>query len=174
MDAKITEIFSSASLISLGNLKFTEMEFWWETQLLYSHLYILILIAHYANYLHEVKLKGKSLSRVRLFANPWTAAHQAPLSTGFSSQEYWSGLPFPSPGDLPGPGIEPGLHHCRQILYHLSHQGSPLRFPIIWPLLDPWDIHLVMELTKKGIVYIKRHHGGSLGHTHVHCPTGME
>ena len=40
-------------------------------------------------------------------ATPWTAAHQAPLSTGFSRQEYWSGLPFPSPGDLPDPGIKP-------------------------------------------------------------------
>ena len=39
---------------------------------------------------------------------PWTAAHQAPLSMRFSRQEYWSGLPFPSPGDLPNPGIEPG------------------------------------------------------------------
>jgi len=50
----------------------------------------------------------KSLSRVRLFAAPWTVAHQAPLSMGFSRQEYWSGLPFPSPGDLPNPGIKPG------------------------------------------------------------------
>ena len=49
----------------------------------------------------------KSLSRVRLFATPWTVARQAPLSMGFSRQEYWSGLPFPSPGDLPNPGIEP-------------------------------------------------------------------
>ena len=39
---------------------------------------------------------------------PWTVAYQAPLSMGFSRQEYWSGLPFPSPGDLPNPGIEPG------------------------------------------------------------------
>ena len=38
---------------------------------------------------------------------PWTVAHQAPLSTGFSRQEYWSGLPFAPPGDLPNPGIEP-------------------------------------------------------------------
>ena len=43
----------------------------------------------------------------QLFATPWTVAHQAPLSMGFSRQEYWSGLPFPSPGDLPDPGIEP-------------------------------------------------------------------
>ena len=41
------------------------------------------------------------------FVTPWTVAHQAPLFMGFSRQEYWSGLPFPSPGDLPNPGIEP-------------------------------------------------------------------
>ena len=49
----------------------------------------------------------KLLSHVRLFATLWTIAHEAPLSMGFSRQEYWSGLPFPSPGDLPDPGIEP-------------------------------------------------------------------
>ena len=49
----------------------------------------------------------KSLSRVRLFVTPWTVAYQAP-SMGFSRQEYWSGLPFPSPEGLPDPGIEPG------------------------------------------------------------------
>ena len=48
----------------------------------------------------------KSLSRVQLFVTPWTVAYQAPLSMGFSRQECWSGLPFPSPGDLPNPGIE--------------------------------------------------------------------
>ena len=47
------------------------------------------------------------LSHVWLFAALWTVAHQVPLSLGFSSQEYWSGLPFPSPGDLPDSGIEP-------------------------------------------------------------------
>ena len=46
-------------------------------------------------------------SRARLFVTPWTVAHQAPPSMGFPRQEYWSGLPFPSPGDLPHPGIEP-------------------------------------------------------------------
>ena len=49
-----------------------------------------------------------SLSRVRLFATSWTVAHQAPLCMGFSREEYWNGLPFPSPGDLSNPGIEPG------------------------------------------------------------------
>ena len=51
--------------------------------------------------------KVKSLSRVQLFATRWSVAHQAPLSMGFARQEYWSGLPFPSPGDLLNPGIEP-------------------------------------------------------------------
>ena len=54
-----------------------------------------------------MKVKVKLLSRVQLFATTWTVAHQAPLSMGFSKQEYWSGLPFPSPGDLPDPGMEP-------------------------------------------------------------------
>ena len=53
-------------------------------------------------------MKVKLLSRVRLFVTPWTVAYQASLSMGFSRQEYWSGLTFPSPGDLPDPGIEPG------------------------------------------------------------------
>ena len=47
------------------------------------------------------------LSHVRLFATPWTVAHQSPLSMGFCRQEYGGGLPFPSPGDLPSPGTEP-------------------------------------------------------------------
>ena len=60
-----------------------------------------------------------SLSRVRLFVTPWTVAYKAPLSMGFSRQEYWRGLPFPSPGELPNPGIEPWVSCLgRQILYH--------------------------------------------------------
>ena len=55
----------------------------------------------------KIKVKVKLLSRVQLFATLWTVAHQAPLSMGFSRQEYWSGLPFPFPGDLPDPGMEP-------------------------------------------------------------------
>ena len=51
-------------------------------------------------------LEVKLLSHVQLFVTPWTVAHQAPLSLGFSRQEYWSGMPFPSPGYLPNPGIE--------------------------------------------------------------------
>ena len=70
-------------------------------------------------------LKVKLLSRVQFFATPWTVAYQAPPSMGFSRQEHLSGLPFPSPGDLPNPGIEPGSP-ALQTLSHLSHQGSPV------------------------------------------------
>ena len=69
---------------------------------------IVILFFKYQGSLFSLSFfKVKSLSRVRLFVTPWTVACQAPLSMGFSRQEYWSGLPFPSPGDLSNPGIEP-------------------------------------------------------------------
>ena len=60
-----------------------------------------------SNALYFILLLFYSLSGVRLFANPWTLAHQAPLSMGFFRKEYQIGLPFPSPGDLPNPGIKP-------------------------------------------------------------------
>ena len=64
-------------------------------------------------------------SRVQLFATPWTVAHQALPSMGFSRQEYWSGLPFPSPGDLPNPGIEPRSPHCKKMLLPSEPPGKP-------------------------------------------------
>ena len=60
-----------------------------------------------------------------ILGDPTDCNLPAPLSMGFSRQEYWSGLLFPSPGHLPSPGIEPRSPHCGQMLYHLSHQGSP-------------------------------------------------
>ena len=70
------------------------------------------------------------LSNVQLFANLWTVAHQAPVSIQSFRQEYWSGLPFPPPGDLPIPGIEP-LSLVSAALQRdsllLSHQGSPIK-----------------------------------------------
>ena len=59
-------------------------------------------------------------------ASPQTVAHQALLPVGFPRQEYWSGLPFPSPGDLPGPGIEPRLLNQQADSLPLSHWGSPI------------------------------------------------
>ena len=65
-------------------------------------------------------------SCIWLFATLSTIALQAPLPMGFSRQEYWSELPFPSPEIFPTQGLNPGLPHCRQTLYRLSHQRSPV------------------------------------------------
>ena len=80
------------------------------------------------------------LSRVRILATPRTIAHKAPLSMGFSRQEYWSGLPFPSPGDLPNPEIKPVSPALQVDSLPLIHQGSPgfnwIFEPVDWMLLD--------------------------------------
>ena len=70
---------------------------------------------------------------------PWTLACQAPLSMEFSRQEYWSGWPFPYPGDLLTQGLNSGLPRCGQILYHLSYQGSPV------PIMVPLIFHLLVD-----------------------------
>ena len=62
----------------------------------------------FQTYQTNKRKKVKLLSHIQLFATPWTVAYQASPSMGFSRQEYWSRLPFPSPGDLPDPGMEPG------------------------------------------------------------------
>ena len=67
----------------------------------------------------------KLLSHVRLFATPWTVANQASLSMGFSRQEYWSGLLFPFPGDLPNPGIEPRSPTMRADALPSEPPGKP-------------------------------------------------
>ena len=76
-------------------------------------------------------MRAQMLSHVRLFATPWTVACQAPLSMGFSSKENWSGLPLPSPGDHPDPGIKPmslASISCTggRTLYYWRHLGSPI------------------------------------------------
>ena len=77
-------------------------------------------------------LFAPTLSCVWLFVTPWTVAHQTPLSMGFPRQEYWSGLLFPPPGDLPDPRIKPTLFciSCtgRQVFYQVNHQWSPILF----------------------------------------------
>ena len=75
----------------------------------------------------QMHVDAKSLSLVQLFVTPWTLAHQVPLSVGFSRQEYWSGLPFLPPVDLPDPGIKPGSLASQGDSLLLSHLGSPRR-----------------------------------------------
>ena len=81
------------------------------------------------NHLAHSDLSETSLvcvcSHVQPFVVPWTVAHQAPLSMGFSRQEYWSGLPSPPPGDCPDPGWDPRLLH----LFHLQADSLPLAPP---------------------------------------------
>ena len=89
-------------------------------------------------------------SHFRLFATPWTAALQAHLSMGLSRQEYWSGLPFPPPGDLPDPGIEPmspvaPASQADPLL--LSHQGSRDVYLMTIPTLQMKGIFTVNEPT---------------------------
>ena len=62
---------------------------------------------------------------------PWTAAHQAPQSMGFSRQEYWSGLPFPSPGDLPDPGIKPRSPALQADALTSEPPGKPIEDPTV-------------------------------------------
>ena len=103
---------------------------------------------------------GSSVSRVRLFVIPGTVVCQAPLSTGFSRQEYWSGLPLPSPGDLTDPGIKPGspvlqadsLLSCyREVLqmwfifvtFFISNREQKSTFEVI--ITEPtWTMHLIL------------------------------
>ena len=77
----------------------------------------------------------KSLSCVRLFAIPWTVVYQASPSMGFSRQEYWNGLPFPSPGDLPDPGIEPRPPALQADALPSEPPGKP---PIKAEVADLW------------------------------------
>ena len=65
------------------------------------------------------------LSRIRLFVTPWTVANQAPLSMGFPRQEYWGGVPFPSPGNFPDPGIEPMSPALAGGFFTIEAPGKP-------------------------------------------------
>ena len=73
--------------------------------------------------IHGVRKESDTTERLNW--TDWTVAYQAPPSMGFSRQEYWSGVPLPSPGDLPDPGIEPVLLHCRQPLLPSEPPGKP-------------------------------------------------
>ena len=78
------------------------------------------------------------LSSVQLLVNMWMVARQAFLSMGFPRQEYWSGLPFPFPGDLSDAGIKPGSPALQADSLPLSHQVSPLS-PVIQPYIEEYS-----------------------------------
>ena len=92
-----------------------------------------------------LKVKVRLLSHVRLFVTQWTVAYQAPPSVGFSRQEYWSELPFPSPGDLPNPGIEPRSPELQADALPSEPPGKQcysflFSHPLFLPLFPCWDI----------------------------------
>ena len=96
-------------------------------QLFYS--VVLVCTANWLSYTYTCVLAAQSCLSL---CNSMTIALQAPLSMQFSRQEYWNGLPFPTLGDFPDPGMEPALLHCMQTLCHLSHQGSPYIYIIFF------------------------------------------
>ena len=93
------------------------------------------------------KVKVKSLSRVRLFATLLTVAHQAPPSMGFSRQEYWSGLPFPSPGDLPNAGIEARSPALQANAFNLwaTREATRMNFIVLWRLSVQFSCSVVFD-----------------------------
>ena len=113
------------------------------------------------------------------FAIPWTVAHQAPLSTGLSRQEYWRGLPLPTPGDLPNPGIEPtsltspalaGRFFTTSATWEAPPWQplvyfAPLWICLFWSFLNKWDQYS-MWLSVLGPLtyhnYFKFHPGGNM------------
>ena len=94
-----------------------------------------LAILHVQSLLSGRNLHCACVCLVRILETPGTAAHQAPLSMGFSMQEYWSGPPFPIPGDLPNPGIEPVSPALQVSSLLLSQQGSQ---NLHWGLLLCW------------------------------------
>ena len=104
-----------------------------------------------------IEISVRSLSHVQPFVTLWTVAHKTPQSIEFSRQEYWSGLSFPSPGDLPNPGIEPGSP-AMQVDYRLSHQGTE-RVHNKWTALETSQNLPPPCLSKKKIVFQKNSQG---------------
>ena len=107
-----------------------------------------------------VHMHPKSLSCVRLCATPWTVARQAPLSTGFSWQGYWSGLPFPPPEDLPDPRMEPVSLTSPALAGGSFTTGAPWEAPysrqMVWKLLwvfqEPfWELYAYQNILRVGV-----------------------
>ena len=119
------------------------------------------ILQKFACFLWQCILDVKSLSRVCLFATPWTVAHQAPSSMEFSRQECWSGLPFPSAGDLPDPEIEPGSPALQADALPSEPPGNPNRlfhFSLWFPmkLLQSFPPYLPARLsTVSSLIFAK-------------------
>ena len=100
-------------------------------------------------------ISGLATKSCLTLGTPWTVTSQAPLSMRFSRQEYWSGLPFPSPGFFPTQGSNLGLLHCRQILYWLSYKGSTMALTR-WTFADKVMSLLFNMLARLVIAFLPR------------------
>ena len=131
----------------------TKHNWWWPTPLLY--------------YREREKESAKSCPT---FVTPWTVACQTSLSMGFSRQEYWSGLPFPSPGELPGPGIEPrspALQACYRVLW-LNSLCLFISTILLYMSLFSLFQTLVQDTSTSGILHRwRRHWNSDLGKLHL-------
>ena len=96
----------------------------------------------------------QSLSRVRTFVTPWTVTCQAPLSVGFSRQEYWSGLPCPPPGDLPNPGTETMSHMSAALAGGFLTTGATWEAPVV-----SRPLHMSQEMSVWPGIEIFHHQG---------------
>ena len=90
-----------------------------------------------------------SCSVVQLFVTPWTATSQAPLSMGFSRQDYWNGLSCPPPGDLPNPGIEP-----RSLRLQVDSLPSEPPGKSLWSLIETWPRNCMAWVRTTGLINI--------------------
>ena len=114
MDSMFTPLFMlSTNAVSENILRFSKQNL--NLLLIFMFVFSLKTFSNFKNvYVILVLCCAYSLSHVQLCVTSWTVAHWAPLSTGFSRQEYWSGLPCPPPGDLPNPGFELGSHELQE------------------------------------------------------------
>ena len=123
-----------------------EQDFWWKS---FPFWFFKMLIPYL--------IKVKSLSRVRLFTTPWTAAHQAPLFMDSSGKNTGVGCHFLLQGIFPTQGSNPSLPHCRQTLYRLSHQGSPILLKEIQ--INMWRTDSLEETLILGKIEARRKSG---------------
>ena len=109
----------------------------------------------------ELSVVIQLCSCVRLFATPWTVAHQGPLSMGFSRQEYWSGLPFSSPGDLPDPGIKLTSPTLAGRFFTPELPGKHPRQPKVTGLLSVYPVEAEIETTASSLPLLSAEQVGS-------------
>ena len=115
-----------------------------------------------------------SRCRVHLFATPWTVACQAPLSMAFLRQEYWSGLPFPSPGDLPSPGIEPASPALTGRFFTPEPPGKPQSMTLAFLISFPWEnwkdlrLYSLRKVTEGNPTWARSWQAWSIGSTVRH------